>query len=257
MACHLLRVRACDLFIRIFLFVVHCALAASAFAQVQHNHSTIWIVDGLQQPQLQANILRVDQASKPKLKQAGYVVIDSDAAQVSVRAEDKERNRIPVVRWDAGEFVVLGTGKLWVRVTCIDFDAKLYQEDEFTILVGDPDPDPDKPVDPEPEPKPIPADDFDNIGRRVWSLVKGLSGRDKVSAAYLAGSKSLREDPSVTQTQVGEKLIESLAAIPEYKQFGEFAELINKDVQERWPLNRGVHADYLEAIAIGLKGGGE
>jgi hypothetical protein len=253
MACHLLRVRACDLFLRSFLFVAHFSLAASAFAQVQHNHSTIWIVDGLQQPQLQANILRVDQASKPKLKQAGYVVIDSDAAQVSVRAEDKERNRIPVVKWDAGKFVILGTGKLWVRVTCIDFDAKLYQEDEFTISVGDPDPDPDKPDEPEPEPKPIPADDF-GIARRVWSVVKELSGRDKVSAAYLAGSKSLREDPTVTQTQVGEQLIESLAAIPEYKQFGEFAELLNKDVQARWPLSRGVHADYLEAIALGLKG---
>lgn len=249
------------MFLRSFFLTLNLIITASAFAQVQHKESTIWIVDGLKSPKLQANILRVDENSKPQLKQAGHVLIVSDAAQVSVRAEDKSRNRIPVVKWDIGEFVILGTGKLWVRVTCIDFDKQIFQEDEFTIQVGktpEPEPGPDKPDDPEPEPKPVPADDFDNIGRRVWSLVKGLPGRDKVSAAYLAGSVSLRTDPSVTQSQVGERLMADLARVPDYiREYAEFAELINKDVKQRWPLSRGVHADYLEAIAIGLKGGDE
>jgi hypothetical protein len=137
-----------------------------------------------------------------------------------------------------------------VRITAIDFDKKIFKEEDFRVVIN-PDPTPNPPG-PEPAPDPDLDGDFDGLAAKVRSAVKGLQGRSEVSSVYLRAA-SMLSDPKYTQGEVGDWLAKELQKIGFYSNFTEFSELINRDITNRWPLGRSRHQDYLRAIAAGLK----
>lgn len=117
-----------------------------------------------------------------------------------------------------------------------------------------PKPDPDTPTPPGPSPD-VPADPFDNLGQRVATWAAGLEGRGSAAAVYRAAAKSLRENPSKTIDDTGADVVKGLNEAINYASYATLRAHINADLQARWPLSRGLMADYYDAIAAGLEAG--
>ncbi len=229
------------------------SLQSSAFGQIQHVAESRWIVSGLRGVEsVNDNLVLADKSSKPKLIEVGFVEIQTDAAIVRLRAEDSQRNPLETLAIAEHKFLILGSGKLYIAVTCVDFESQVFDQSEFVITVGtqpDDKPEPPKPVD-------VPEDVFGNIGQRVAEWAAGESGRKDVAAAYRHVAKALRTDPSITQTDAGKMLAERVNKVSGYRSgYVALRDGIRADFTARWPLDRGTHADYLDAIAVGLEAG--
>lgn len=219
------------------------------FAQVQHTVKPVVVVGGLDSVQTAGGVVYAEKSGELVLSQACLITVEVDASQVSVKAENKSRERVEARRVSDSEWLVVATGELWVRITAIDFDKKLFQEEDFRVVVDPAPPGPD----PSPGPEPDLDGDFDGLAAKVRSAVLGLEGRAEVSSVYFRAA-SMLSDPKHTQGEVGEWLTKELEKVSFYSRYTEFSELINRDVTERWPLGRRRHQDYLRAIAAGVKG---
>lgn len=72
--------------------------------------------------------------SKPVESQSNVVLVETEAANVRVTAEDSNRNPVSVKKLGGGRYGLANNGtKTWVRVTAIDFKANIF--DELTIVV--------------------------------------------------------------------------------------------------------------------------
>src|SRR5690606_35899658 len=105
------------------------------------------------------------------------------------KASDAKREPLATEQIGERKFLVRGSGKVWIAVTCVDFARQIFEEDAFTIDIGaSPEPiPPDPPAPPEPEPDPVPdvpADRFDNLGQRVAQWAVGLPARKAISGIY-------------------------------------------------------------------------
>lgn len=232
------------------------------YGQIQSSAETKYILSGIDGYETVADMLLVPSHSKPTLKAVGLVTIDSPASMISVKASTAQRAPVEVKKVSADRFLILGTGKVWINVTAIDFDTKLFEQSEFIINIDSPTPDPDPPTPdpdtPDPDPPtpdpdtPLPPDQFDNIAQRVQSWSVGLQDKSVLAAVYRDAATKLKTDPSYTISAVSAELlvsIESLASAPTYT---ELRKKINSDISVRSPFSRLSYAKYLELVALGL-----
>lgn len=223
-------------------------LSTSTFAQtiITKNET---VVSGLSEIRQFGEFLVANNTSQIKLVPAATVEIKTEAANVTVRFSDKERNNVPFVKVSDRQYLLTTPGKIWIDAFCIDFPKNIVVIEQAVVEIGPPAP---PPLPPGPTPGPVPTDAFDNIGQRVAEWTKGLPVNDKLSKIYLDAAKSLRSDPRVTIDEVSLKISNSVKAIPEYTQYTNYIKGVSDDINKRWPLSKGVLADYWTAIAVGL-----
>jgi hypothetical protein len=225
-------------------------MSCSAFGQVLDVQSC-QIVSGLKNVVAIGDYVIVDKGSMPKLESVAMIKVKSEASTITVKVSDVQRSTIPTVRLDPQTYVVVGQGKLWIRVTCIDFDKKIYVDEETSILIG-------PPVPPEPDPVPtpvVPPDAFGNIGQRVAEWTKGLPANAELGKLYLFHAKSLKTNPATTVNEESAMLTADLLKLPAYSQYTTYSTNVNADLKARWaesPMSKGVLADYWTCIALGL-----
>lgn len=214
-------------------------------------------VFGLSEPVVAGEMVITKSAKDVKIKEIAVLDITSEAAIINVKASNKDRSSVQVAKLSRNTFAVENATDVWVRITAIDFDKKIYVDEERLVKASTPDPDvpgpQPKPDDPKPNPT-VPTDEFDNIGQRVAALVNGLSQNKEIAKIYLEASKELRTNPAITVTEANTKLRVALLALPENfeTKYGKVRDLINSDITKRWPMSKGVLADYWEAISKGF-----
>lgn len=132
----------------------------------------------------------------------------------------------------------------------IDFGQ---QQHRASFSVGEPEP-PEPPDPPDPPAPDVPDDQFQNIGKRVALWATGFDEAGEVAEAYRDAASSLRTDPQSTVDSVSADLISSLKDDVDFDAYAsEIGTNINADLQERWPMSKGVLADYYDAVAVGLE----
>lgn len=243
-------------------------LAALAFGQIKTEPMVGYRLAGVEGFTVIGSTVMVPEGSKPSVQPCGVIVIDCDAKQITVKASNVKREpvkveQVPVSEGDNRKFLILGSGRVWVDITCIDFAREIFKTEEVVLKIPGPMPEPD---DPEPEPEPdnpdpgpapdVPDDAWDNIGKRVAKVSLGLPSNEAMANAYRNASGTLSGNPSVTIPEVAAALSEALKVVPNYQEYRNVVELINSDTAQRWPMTAGVLVEYWAAVALGLKAGG-
>lgn len=230
--------------------VAFLLLCSVCFGQV--TVTTPQALSGLTDVRQVGDMLLVGEDSKPVLQSIGLIQVATEASNVIVKVTDSERNTVPVAKVDAKTYTVTQSGKLWVRTVCIDFAKNIYTDEESAFTVGPP-PLPPPPPPPPPPPIPdVPADAFDNIGQRVAVWSKGMTANAAVGACYAKWAKELRTNPAITINDASAAMSSELRSIPNYAQYNSVTTQINADLAKRWPVAKGVLADYWTCIALGL-----
>jgi hypothetical protein len=210
---------------------------------------------GIKNPTLVGGVVVVEDISSMTTTPAAYVTIDTTAENVIVEASDLQRNRIEVITIDKTNYLIPAKGKIWVDVLCIDFSKNIFIK-ETKIVELSPAPEPDPKPDPDvPTPNPdVDTDVFDNIGQRVAAVTKRLPNNLQIRTIYKTASDKLKSDPSVTINDSATYIAGELLKINGYtEQYKEFIKLVNDDIAKRWPMSRGVMADYWLAVSKGFK----
>lgn len=191
----------------------------------------------------------------------GHIIVNTELPiellQITVTNEKREAVPYSTIPGTPPSFVVTTPGRIWFQVIGVDFDKKLFVYSQTDFLIGPPPPPLPPPTPPTPPGPPKPdvlPDAFDDIGQRVAVWAFGLPNRDMVAAAYRAGAKLLRDDPSQTVNSVSGYLATQLKAVPQYESYSSYAKNLNADLSSRWPLTKGVLATYYDCIAAGLEG---
>ena len=109
-----------------------------------------YVVKGINNPRVfeyqdGTRILIVDELQKDVVFQpAGFIRIETEAANVEIEIEDIHRNPVPYEELVPGTYKVEKSGKLWIAVTAIDFEKNIYRRQKTTLTIPDaPKPDPD------------------------------------------------------------------------------------------------------------------
>jgi hypothetical protein len=181
---------------------------------------------------------------------AAYITLGSKYKYNLLRAYKATGGRGSLEKLDDTHWVLRGEGTYEVEATGIEpgIDEKIV-----TVTLGPTKPEPEPEPEPDPKPTPdVPEDAFNNIGQRVATWTKDLAGRDKIGAVYLSAAKSLRNDPSQTINSITANMSQQLLGIQEYLTYKQFTQQLNADINSRWPLTRGVYADYLTCVALGM-----
>lgn len=247
--------------------LVLLALCQSVVAQT--TISTPLAITGLQEVRKVGDVLLVGEKSQPKLEPVLLIEVSTLARlRTSVTVYDSSNNVVPIklvsdpalsdkktVPKDQPlyfAYTVNQSGRFRVRTLCVDFESDIYDEFEDSFVVGPP-PAPPKP--PEPPKPPVPDDAFGNIGQRVATWSAGLPSNAAMAAAYNTAAKQLKTDPSQTIDSVTASLSTALRAVAQFEAYAPVTSQINADLQSRWPLSRGVLADYFAAVSVGFGGG--
>ncbi len=230
--------------------VAFLLLCSVCFGQV--TVTTPQALSGLTDVRQVGDMLLVGEDSKPVLQSIGLIQVATEASNVIVKVTDSERNTVPVAKVDAKTYTVTQSGKLWVRVVCIDFTKNIYTDEESAFIVGPPLPPPPPPPPLPPPVPPVPPDAFGNIGQRVASWSVNLAANAAVGAAYAKWAKELKSNPGITVNDAAASMATDLRAVQNYSQYSNMTTQINADLATRWPMSKGVLADYWLAIALGL-----
>jgi hypothetical protein len=234
-------------------------LTSTCFAQLDFSIPTTvtksQAVIGIEEPKIAGNMVITKSAKNLKVKEIALLDIKSEAAIINVKASDSKRNPVEVSKLERTQFAIVNDVDVWVQVTAIDFDKKIFVDETKVLKATTPPvPEPDKPEPDVPKPNPtVPTDQFDNIGQRVDALTKGLTNNRVISKLYSDLAKELRDTPVMTVTEANVKLKNGLLALPNFEaDYGKVRDLINTDITKRWPMSKGVLADYWEAISKGF-----
>lgn len=125
------------------------------------------------------------------------VVVESSAtAQISVTAEDIKRQPVAVRRVGSSNvWELIGDGRIWVRVTAIDFDNKTFEEKTLEV-VSDKIEDDDSPFDPPDPPQPGDYDGPNRYGLGQLSFDTAPGYNADVVRIYKAAGEYLYGRPS-------------------------------------------------------------
>lgn len=240
--------------------LIFLILTVSCFGQfdlaIPVNITKQQAIFGLESPVVAGDMVITKSAKDVKIKEIAVLDITSEAAILNVKASNKDRTAIQVAKLSRNTFAVDNTTDVWVRITAIDFDKKIYIDEERLVKASTP-PEPDvpnpKPDEPTPNPT-VPTDQFDNIGQRVAALTKGLSQNKDIAKIYQTLATELRTNPTLTVTEANTKLKTAISDLPENfdTNYSKVRDLINSDITKRWPMSKGVLADYWEAISKGF-----
>lgn len=126
--------------------------AATCFGQVKSTVETRYSLSGIEGYQIVADQILVPQSSKPSLVPIGLLSVDSKASMIRVTATTKDRVPVQVKKVSPNTFFVYGSGSIYTDVLCVDFDLKIFEQEQFVITIGD-----TVPI-PQPDPQPQPDD---------------------------------------------------------------------------------------------------
>lgn len=245
-----------------------CLLPTICHAQItMQSLEKVTVYRGIEKQRVLKDLLIVPAGTKLVGESAAVIPVESAASQVTVRASDVTRNNLTAELVDETtnaetgiilrQYIVVATGKVWLDVTAIDFEKKIFDQQSFVVdLGGEPDrPDePDKPDVPTPGPdKPVPEDRFDNIGQKVASAAKGLTLRKEVAAVYRTHADELVG--SANATDVSHRMIAERANVlgSQGANWAPVLRAIMADFNPRVAdMQRADVVDYWRAVANGL-----
>lgn len=186
----------------------------------------------------------------------GFIEVDfPETAIVKIKASDSSRRPVETEKLeDQQVWVIKQKGLIYVSVTAVDFETKLFEDADYVLNIKAPEPDvpdvPDKPDVPE-----VPGDDFGNIGAQIAAKIVS-SGADRSAAkqigALYGDAAEMLLLQTTTQNQVSAWLVDQLNTIPTIGTFDAVRELIRKDFDARWPVSKGVMSDYFRAVGMGF-----
>lgn len=141
--------------------VVWLLLCSAGFSQFTATVETPLALTGITNPQQIGSLLLVGADSKPVVAPVGIVTVVTEAAQVRIKVYTEAGARVPHKTLVPKVFAVEQAGKFWATITCVDFDKKIFDEDELTFVVGPaPPPGPGPGPDPTPDALPIAGEGF-------------------------------------------------------------------------------------------------
>lgn len=237
--------------------IISILFSCQAFAQVGTPEvrvvQILTFTEGGYEPVDGANLL-VDENAKYTTRSAGVVDIESEASIVSVRAYTEGLIKVDTVKRQLDtpnkySYFIFASGKVLIEITCIDFDKKIYEERQATLVIGPPEPPPPPPPPPPPD---VPEDEFDNIGQRVAEWCAGLTGNEKVGLVYKAWADKLANDPSLTIGTASKGLEQDLSIFPSHR---EVLAKVKSDTMSRWAnivSSKQLTANYWDAISKGF-----
>lgn len=121
--------------------------------ELQVESSTRFMVDGVGDYEILMDRIMVEESTTPKLRAVGYVKIDAPDSHVAFKAKNSKREPVEVVKTEEDgvyEYLVLGSGKIFVDAISVDKTSGAIQWDDFVIVIGNaPDPEPDDPDEPD------------------------------------------------------------------------------------------------------------
>lgn len=247
----------------IYRLLAFLLLSSTAFSQITTEAETRYRVDGIQGWQIVEDVVFAPKDSKPKLVAVGWVTVDSEAAIIKIKAETEKRVRLEVKQFTSNQFAVLGTGKIWIDVTAVDFEKQIFDQNSFVIEVeGSPDPEPEPP-DPEPEPEPddseVPEDKFDNLGQRIDSQATAdnlqLDLRNRHAEIYETASKKMEDRQLVRTADVKAYVQTETAKLTRDTSWTKTVDIITKSANDLSPLSWADTILWYKAVAAGLRGG--
>src|SRR5690606_2151226 len=182
------------------------------------------------------------------------------------KASNVKREPVAVTKLDTTQFLVEGSGRIWVDVTCIDFEAKIFEQTQFIIEIGSsPEPDepdnpdePDEPDNPDEPDGPRPGPDaYNNLAQRVYDQSRSLeaTSRSAIAAHYKLAATSLRNTRAVDITAITTKLVEDTRASAT-EAWTPLFNFLQQDIDTQWSTRTDPNTDWLagyyDAIATGL-----
>lgn len=239
------------------------ALCSPAFGQYSSTAQVKQILSGIDGQVVVGSYTFVNPGSQPKLESVGVIEITApDGAAVLVRASDQARAELTVQQIADGAWMLRHTGRAWVETSAVWIDMtdptkpkpELKME-RFVLDIGQPAPVPPGPTPPGPVPPgpapDIPPDAFDNIGQRVAQWTAGATMNKQVGLLYSQYATKLRTSPA-TINDISGQLAAELTKVADYDRYITFRTNLNADIKGRWPLSKGVLADYWDCVALGL-----
>jgi hypothetical protein len=236
------------------------AVASCAIAQISTIDATVEkakAITGIASPRVVGDVILVDEDAKPVVSSVAILRVSTKAKFVKIKARRSLFDLGVVTKIGENEWMLVGSGRYAVEITTFDPLVGI-DETVVEVVLGDPEPEPEPPA-PEPDvptPGPVPPDAFNNIGQRVAKVTAGLPKRVEVAGVYRFGAKQLREEPLTTVNSAFDRVFAERAALlgGDFEKYKPFVDLIGTDIKQRWPMSRGVVADYFDAVSVGLGG---
>jgi len=152
-------------------------------------------------------VLLLDETASPELANVGVLQLAGTFDSASVIAEDVQRNQVPAKKVTDREWLLLGSGQIFVYATMATKEPFAITTQRYNVFVPSlkpdpPKPDPDKPVDPDkpiPPTPTVPEDRFDNLGQRIATLATSLPLKKEVAANYRQFAEQLKGSIEVAE----------------------------------------------------------
>lgn len=186
------------------------------------------------------------------------IPVDDGLTIVDLEVFDSAKQQIDVCDVTSDEksatFIIKGAGKVQAKSILggLVGGKLVWKKRTFDIdLGGVPEP-PPKP--PEPPTPPVPDDPFGNIGKRVAVWSANLPKRKELSAVYAQGAEKLLKELAATNNTVAAEIVSQREAIlgADRPSWDNFISNLNADLKSRGSMTKGVLADYLKAVSLGL-----
>lgn len=231
-------------------------------AQIQTTAETRYRVAGIDGWQVVEDVVFAPKESKPRLVAVGWVTIDTEASIVRIKAETVDRKRLEVKQFTKDQFAILGTGKIWVDVTAVDFDAQIFEQDSFVIEVGDspspPEPEPEPNPQPDPDDSEVPEDQFENLGRRIDASADSanlqVDLRNRHAEIYAAAASKMETREFVRTSDVKSYVQAELGKLRRGPEWEQTLGMIAESAVRLSPLSWADTILWYKAVAAGLEG---
>jgi hypothetical protein len=227
--------------------------------QVMESKLRIFKKGNLVNPKVYEEAVLVDSVNSTDSIPAIVLNLDTDSKSIDIDVWDED-DSAAVIRLGEKQFALGGLGEVRFLILTVGDDFKIKKK-HLLVQFPDPKPNPNPQPDPQPDPTPTPTPgpddkklpaDFDEIAKRVQGWSKGLSKTKEVANNYRQYAALLRK-PQGTINSISEAMVAARNTIlGDSAPWKPVLEPMNADLQTRWPLSKGVLADYWECVAAGL-----
>lgn len=246
-------------------FILLLLWASPAVAQIQSTVDTRKILTGVEGFQDFGEFLLVPSDSKPVLKSVGFVEVDNEAAIIRVSAETIKREPVPVRKLDRTHFLIEAKGKIWLTITCVDFEKQIFDQIEKQIIIQGDDSQPDKPDEPDEPDEPdvphdgdVPSDAFDDLGKRIDAMADAANLqfdlRQRIAEVYTDIANRMESLDIKRTTDAIDQLNLGLATISVGADWKPVFDLLRRDGSTRAALSFEQTIDWYKAVAAGFGG---
>ena len=163
------------------------------------------------------------------------IVINTEAANVRVSAEDADRNPVQLSEVQPNKYLVSTPGKYWVRVTAIDFEKNIFAEETRIVELNGPQPPPD------------PEGPFDAISSRVSKAAQGIDA-EELGQVFASVAERMERMEILRIADANIVLNKGFAKSSSYRPI---MDLLVKDAKGR-TIGREAAIEYYREVAKGL-----